>query len=203
MYSLCHWSAWDIGIGLNSAGVKELISGADKGRVGLRLPGWQVRVVDNRCPTARREAAGRRLVDVLEPMTGRAAGAVASRIPRRDAAVGKLAVDGAGGAVRAPGPGLVVGRLARRPTERSRLAVCVMRGHERREQLLLLAAAGVSVEHLAERTWIVDVITAQVAVRPVTPFPTNQVIIKVKETLLHLHRWGDHLPRLCLEAVGG
>ena len=162
------------GTGSDSAGVEELVAGGAE--VGLRVPGRQVRVID-RCPTARRQAAGGRLVDVLEPMTGRAAGAVVRRrrVPRHDAAVGgQLAVDGAGGAVRAPG--VVAGgaaRLARRATERPGLGVGVSRGHERREQLLLLATAGVSAEHLAERAWIVDVITAKVAVRPVTPFPAS------------------------------
>jgi len=169
-----HWSVRECGS--DSAGVEKLVAGGAE--VGLRVPGRQVRVID-RCPTARRQAAGGRLVDVLEPMTGRAAGAVVRRrrrrVPRHDAAVGgQLAVDGAGGAVRAPG--VVAGgaaRLARRATERPGLGVGVSRGHERREQLLLLATAGVSVEHLAERAWIVDVITAKVAVRSVTPFPAS------------------------------
>jgi len=55
------------------------------------------------------------------------------------------------------------------------LGVRVPRGHERREQrlLLLVMMVMVGVEHLAERTWVVDVIAAQVTVRPVTPFPIH------------------------------
>ena len=170
------------GGGSDSAGVEELGCGRRQVGGGLRQPGHRQVDGGRRSVAARHEAAAgrRRLVDVLEPvMPGRAAAAL---LPRPAAGIGgQLAVDGAGaGAVRAPAAGRVVGgrdarasgaRLARRPTERA-VSVSPRRGH----QLLVLVVVVMvtrCAEHLAEHTWIVDVVAAQVAVRPLTPLPAT------------------------------
>jgi len=89
---------------------------------------------------------------------------VVRHVPRHPAAaVSDLMVDGAGRTVRTHGAGVV----ARRATDDARLDV----GDEC--WVLLLMTRRISVEHLAECSWIVNIITAQIAIRPMTPFPTS------------------------------
>lgn len=80
-------------------------------------------------------------------------------VPRR-VAVTDLMVNGAGRTVRAPWPGVVATRRAADDARLRMLDMCVMRCHQCRIQLLLLlATAGVSVDHLAECSRVVNVIT--------------------------------------------